>query len=441
MNSKNNHVFHSINTSKLGLNYKHSFDNSKSLGRKLRKAFLSKNSMQFIQPKILETSFINNKFNGIFLPASNVKSDISIRSEINQRSTHISRKNISYFNNNHNSMNLSKLGESYITPKKLTTSIMKFKSQEKSFAHHKFLTITYFKKKNSQSLINNSEEKKIYNLNYFTKENKMDKLIENNLLKKIKFQFNKKLDFKIKNIDEKNKNKNIIEKIKKSNHNLLKVMVKTKKFEYKNNRKHQNLLSIRLISNKRKCELCKKLIDNFLYKLHYLSHPSQILNWIYLGNSKNANNNEDLSNFRISYVLNCAKEVHDRNLPKFIKYCHLQLEDKQDTDIISFFEQAFNFIESAKKNGKKILIHCKLGISRSPSILIAYLIKYMNFTALSALDFVKTKRKQIQPNPGFLCQLCSFERLISKSRKESINRSISKSTDFSSFRNTKLLQK
>ena len=58
MNSKNNHVFHSINTSKLGLNYKHSFDNSKSLGRKLRKAFLSKNSMQFIQPKILETSFI-----------------------------------------------------------------------------------------------------------------------------------------------------------------------------------------------------------------------------------------------------------------------------------------------------------------------------------------------------------------------------------------------
>ena len=434
MNSKNNHLFHSINSTNLHLNYMHSFNNSKNIGRRIRHSILSKNSNHFSPPELLESTIIQSKYNSKLFQSTNVKKDIS---DIKQKSTCLSsRRNISYFESIHNSINVSKLGDSYISPKKLTTSIIK--SQEKISSHHKLLTITCYNEKKTQSKIKIPEEKRLFNLKQFRKETKLDKIKVNSLLKTIKFQLNKKLDFKIKTNN--NKNKTLTDKIKNSKNNILKV--ETKKFVYKNKRKHQNIFCMRLVSNKRKCELCNKLIDNFLYKLHYFSHPSEILNWIYLGNSKNANNIEDINNFRISYVLNCALEVHDRNLPKHIKYCHLQLIDTPETEIIIHFEKSFNFIESARKEGKKILIHCKLGISRSPTILMAYLIRYMNFTALSALDFVKTKRKQVQPNPGFFCQLCSFEKNISKNKKNSLNHSTSQSTsDFSSSRNTRLIQK
>ena len=53
-----------------------------------------------------------------------------------------------------------------------------------------------------------------------------------------------------------------------------------------------------------------------------------------------------------------------------------------------------------------------MGISRSTSCLIAYMIKYLGYSFMEALEYIKKKRPQVFPNYGFIKQLMNYEKLI-----------------------------
>ena len=59
-----------------------------------------------------------------------------------------------------------------------------------------------------------------------------------------------------------------------------------------------------------------------------------------------------------------------------------------------------------------IYIHCVMGISRSPSIVIGYLMYKKKMKYEEAYDFVKNKRNVISQNPGFQEQLKNFEEIL-----------------------------
>ena len=90
------------------------------------------------------------------------------------------------------------------------------------------------------------------------------------------------------------------------------------------------------------------------------------------------------------------------NYPDFITNCnYITLNDHPSQKIEDYFESTFNIISKAEK---PILVHCYQGISRSATIVLAYLMqKGMTFS--KAYEFVKAKRPRIQPNMGFLYQL------------------------------------
>jgi protein-tyrosine phosphatase len=85
------------------------------------------------------------------------------------------------------------------------------------------------------------------------------------------------------------------------------------------------------------------------------------------------------------------------------------VDDAEDENIGEYFNALCKIIDQYLKDKKRVLIHCRAGISRSPTIVIAYLI-FKGMSHLNASKLVKMKRNIVNPNQGFINQLVQYER-------------------------------
>ena len=72
--------------------------------------------------------------------------------------------------------------------------------------------------------------------------------------------------------------------------------------------------------------------------------------------------------------------------------------------------KACKFIERARLEGKSVLVHCTMGMSRSATLVLVYLVRHLNMTLAEALMYTKERRPVASPNPGFMAQLVTMER-------------------------------
>lgn len=75
-------------------------------------------------------------------------------------------------------------------------------------------------------------------------------------------------------------------------------------------------------------------------------------------------------------------------------YLYVPIKDKRNVNIRQHFEQCYNFIEDSRKR-TNVLIHCKAGVSRSVSVLVAYIMKKFNYSLLDAYSLVKQANPQV----------------------------------------------
>lgn len=122
---------------------------------------------------------------------------------------------------------------------------------------------------------------------------------------------------------------------------------------------------------------------------------------IYIGSAEDAFSKEFMTKVPTA-VLNCAAEVG--RSPYAVSYMHVPLHDHNQQEIVSYIDSTNNFITSQLENGNRVLVHCYAGVSRAPSIVIAYL-KSLGLSFHEAFDLVKRKRQVINPNIGFIYQL------------------------------------
>ncbi|XP_063937428.1 dual specificity protein phosphatase 1 isoform X1 [Daucus carota subsp. sativus] len=138
--------------------------------------------------------------------------------------------------------------------------------------------------------------------------------------------------------------------------------------------------------------------------------PCQIEEGLYLGSIGAANNKSALRSLNITHVLTVASLKPP--YPNEFKYKIVDVQDQPDVSISRYFDDCFGFIDEAREMGGKILVHCFAGISRSVTIIVAYLIKTHKLSCSEALEHVKSKRSVASPNPGFLLQLQKFEKSL-----------------------------
>ena len=152
----------------------------------------------------------------------------------------------------------------------------------------------------------------------------------------------------------------------------------------------------------------REIFNLYMNKVNLYPSYEQITNKIYLGNEDTARDKEILNKLNISNILICA-EGCEPFFPNEFKYKILYIDDAIDENILSWLKEAFEFIDSSINN---VYIHCAMGISRSPTIVISYLMYKKKMKYEEAYDFVKEKRKVISPNSGFQEQLKKFETIL-----------------------------
>lgn len=143
---------------------------------------------------------------------------------------------------------------------------------------------------------------------------------------------------------------------------------------------------------------------------------SKLTDFLYIGGAVAAKNKSLLIQNGITHVINCAASVAPASFPEAFCYFNIRLRDHSSQDIARHFYSMFDFIERARESGGRIFLHCVKGISRSPTMAIAYLMWYKNMGMYKTLDFVRQSRPIVDPNAGFIFQLTEWEQLHPEGR-------------------------
>uniref|UniRef100_A0A0K2SYY5 PCI domain-containing protein 2 homolog n=3 Tax=Lepeophtheirus salmonis TaxID=72036 RepID=A0A0K2SYY5_LEPSM len=163
-----------------------------------------------------------------------------------------------------------------------------------------------------------------------------------------------------------------------------------------------------------KMDLCdyKPFIDKeILVILGQMDPASKILDYVYLGSEWNASNLDELKANGITHILNVTREI-DNFFPAVFEYRNIRVYDEESTDLLKFFDETYRFIHKAFSRNGKVLIHCKMGISRSATVTMSYIMKEHEKSLEDTIIKVKERRDIINPNKSFIKQLEVYEGIL-----------------------------
>lgn len=127
----------------------------------------------------------------------------------------------------------------------------------------------------------------------------------------------------------------------------------------------------------------------------------------------------------------------DNFFPGIFNYFNIRVYDDDKTNLLKYWDNTYKYITRAKSEGSKVLVHCKMGVSRSASVVIAYAMKAYNWNFNLALEHVKKQRNCIKPNKNFLAQLETYNGMLDAMKnKDKLQRSKSE-TNLKANSNTK----
>lgn len=161
---------------------------------------------------------------------------------------------------------------------------------------------------------------------------------------------------------------------------------------------------------------CHQQMLDILMRFPYKGEEgaTQLLDHVFIGGYRAADDVTALTQLGITHVLNCAAyRKSDENLypsDSSIKhYMQFHADDAADYDILAkHFAEARRFIDNAKREGGRCLVHCAMGINRSGAICAAYIMVDRHWDLLSVMELLKKKRGRILANRGFQRELIRF---------------------------------
>ncbi|KAK9249424.1 protein-tyrosine phosphatase-like protein [Lipomyces tetrasporus] len=130
---------------------------------------------------------------------------------------------------------------------------------------------------------------------------------------------------------------------------------------------------------------------------------------IYIGTSFALHGQKALADAGVTHILSALRGNIDSKLVSSFKHMHIQVDDDDDEDMLQYFDQSNAFIDEALSSGGTILVHCIAGISRSATLVIAYIMQDRRISFEEAWSLVQEGRPIVNPNDSFKEQLAIYE--------------------------------
>ncbi|KAK6487490.1 dual specificity protein phosphatase 13-like [Huso huso] len=150
-------------------------------------------------------------------------------------------------------------------------------------------------------------------------------------------------------------------------------------------------------------------------------HVNEVWPNIYIGDAA-ARDKCTLLNLGITHIVNAAQGIYQVNTgAKYYRdtqmhYLGVEADDEPEFDLSPFFYPTAKFI-SAGLGSRKVFVNCAMGVSRSATLVLAYLMICKNATLLDALKAV-CKHRDVFPNSGFLSQLRQLDLALTLERRK-----------------------
>lgn len=134
---------------------------------------------------------------------------------------------------------------------------------------------------------------------------------------------------------------------------------------------------------------------------------------LYLGSIYDVTNDDWLKNNNIKDVITVINGFETEDLTNSltknnIKHYVFDVADNSTQNLSLLFDTLFEIIDKSPS----VLVHCGMGISRSATVVLAYLMYSQKMYLDDAVKFVLKSRLCIFPNDGFIVQLIEFENKI-----------------------------
>ncbi|MEI7724630.1 MAG: dual specificity protein phosphatase [Bacteroidota bacterium] len=130
---------------------------------------------------------------------------------------------------------------------------------------------------------------------------------------------------------------------------------------------------------------------------------NQIRPWLYIGKYRETTDEHLLKSHQIGAMLQLAELVEQPGIVSL----YLAVEDGEPLSP-ELLKAGIDFVKASKNDGRKILVSCGAGISRSASFAIASLKEIEQLNLLEAYREVKLHHRDSMPHPVLWKSLCGY---------------------------------
>ncbi|XP_015729673.1 dual specificity protein phosphatase 22-A-like [Coturnix japonica] len=147
---------------------------------------------------------------------------------------------------------------------------------------------------------------------------------------------------------------------------------------------------------------------------------SKVVTGLYLGNIRDSEDRDSLRRHGVTHILS----VHNGAKPVLedMTYLCISASDSSSQNLMQHFKESIKFIHECRLHGGGCLVHCLAGVSRSTTILVAYLMTVTELGWERCLAATKAVRSYASPNFGFQQQLQEYEQTLLKEYRAWIRR-------------------